>query len=240
MEGVMTTTSHNRYRFWNIAFAASAGLALAAAATATEAAPAAYLQSAAITGAGNVLTLNRVPVQDNTGKITYKNVLMTFAVDNTGKLTLNTASVSIIASPTLNVGAYKPGTYNGYNVGSDSTNHYFIAGAPGVGADGRISGSIQRITTNNYTSVFNASWTSGPVIGHPLEALLVQAGITSNGYNWGIMGTAGASTASSGWRPGDIIGVIQTGNQLSMWNFGQGKVPVSSLTFTLCPTANPC
>lgn len=222
----------------NAIICAGIGLSINAACLTADAAPAVFLQSAAVSGASNVLTLTRVPVQDATGKITYKNVAMSFNVDAAGKLTLNTASVSIVASPTLAVGAYKPGTYNGYNLLTYTNSHYFIAGSPGVGADGRISGSIQRITDDSRDT-FNAGWTSGPVTGHPLEALLTQAGVP-NGYSWGIMGTAGNYTTGSGWNPGDIIGVIQTGNQLSMWNFGKGKIPLTSLTFTLCPTAAPC
>ena len=42
---------------------------------------------------------------------------MLFNVDAAGKLTLDNASVNISISPTLAVGAFKPGTYNGYSAG---------------------------------------------------------------------------------------------------------------------------
>jgi len=112
---------------------------------------------------------------------------------------------------------------------------------PGVGDGGRISGSIQRINVvSSGFDTFNANWTSGAITGHPHQAKLNAAGITSTAFNWGVMGAAGSGTVSSGWKAGDIIGVIQNGNQLCIVNFGVDKNADTSLAFTLCPTANPC
>jgi hypothetical protein len=209
---------------------------------ALAATPTIFMESAAISGAGDALKLARVPVQKADGTVIYKDISMLFDVDNSGNVTLQPAFVRITASPTLVVGAFKPGTYNGYvayYTGNPLRDTTFKVGSPGVGSGGRISGSIQRITVYQNDG-FNASWTSGAITGHPQQAKLNAAGITSTAYNWGVMGTAGPFTISSGWKAGDIIGVIQNGNQLSIVNFGIDKNADTNLTFTLCPTANPC
>lgn len=198
--------------------------------------PAIFMQSATINGAADTVTLTRIPVRKANGSIIYKDISMVFDVDSVGNVSLDTTSVKITASPTLNVGAFKPGTYNGYKLWVSST---FKVGSPGVSSGGRISGSIQRITTVD-DDIFNASWTSGPITGHPFQAQLNAAKITSTAYNWGVMGTGGEYTINSGWKAGDIIGAIQTGNQLSLVNFGVDNKADATLTFTLCPTAAPC
>jgi hypothetical protein len=201
------------------------------------AAPTIYMQSATINGASNVITVSRVPVLNGAGVITYKDISMGFIVDTLGNVTFNNAALRIVASPVLNVGAFKPGTYYGYSGYNDG--HTFKVGAPGVGTGGRISGSISRITSIS-PDIFNASWTSGPIAGHPHQAKLTAAGITSTAFNWGVMGTAGGYTQEGGWKAGDIIGTVQNGNQLSIVNYGIDNKADATLTFDLCPTANPC
>ncbi|WP_411728103.1 hypothetical protein [Methyloglobulus sp.] len=197
------------------------------------------MQQATINGAADAVTLTRVPVMKADGIIIYKDISMFFNVDSAGNVTLPSALVQITPSPTINVGAFKPGTYNGYDLAPQCGGHTFKVGSPGVGSGGQISGSIQRINGSNCDT-FNASWTSGPITGHPHQAKLNAAGITSTAYNWGVMGTAGGQTVVSGWKAGDIIGAVQTGNQLSLVNFGVDNKADTVLAFTLCPTANPC
>jgi hypothetical protein len=205
--------------------------------------PALFMQSATIKGAANALTLRRVPAQDADGKITYKDISMRFDVDAFGNVTLNTDSVKITPSPTLKVGEFKQGTYNGYHacdiLSPPRCDATFKVGSPGVGSGGRISGSIQRISGRDDDE-FSASWTSGPIAGHPHEAKLNEAGITSTAYNWGVMGTAGSHTQNSGWKAGDIIGAVQAGGNLTLVNFANDNKADSTLAFTLCPTADPC
>lgn len=202
-----------------------------------SAAPTIFMQSATIQGASDKVTVNRVPVQDAAGNITYKNVVMAFNVDPQGRLSLRPGSFTITPSPILNVGAFKPGTYRGYQTSYGGGT--FKVGSPGIGPGGRISGSIQRVTTSPRDA-FNANWISGPIAGHPNQAQLNAANIASTAYNWGVMGTAGEYTTSSGWNAGDIIGVIQNGDQLSIVNYGNDNIPDATLSFDLCPTADPC
>ena len=74
--------------------------------------PTIYLQSATINSAADAVTLNRVPVMNAAGTILYKDISMFFTVDTLGNVTLPPALVRITPSPTINVGAFKPGTYN--------------------------------------------------------------------------------------------------------------------------------
>ncbi len=202
--------------------------------------PTIYMQSATINGASNVVTVSRVPVQKAAGVITYKDISMGFIVDTLGNVTFNGAALKIVASPLLNVGAFKQGTYRGPRVcshgGCSST---FKVGAPGVGTGGRISGSISRVVTVGDDE-FSATWTSGPIAGHPNQAQLTTAKITSTAYNWGTMGTMGTYKPGPPWNAGDIIGAIQSGNQVSIVNFGNDNIADATLSFDLCPTANPC
>ncbi len=231
-------------KFGHLTTAVVIGLVSGYAPAALPAVPAIFMQQATINGAADAVTLTRVPVRNAAGTIIYKDISLFFNVDSAGNVTLPSALVQITPSPTINVGAFKQGTYNGYSLAPGcGLNNNFKVGSPGVGSGGRISGSIQRINDSNCDT-FNASWTSGPITGHPNQAKLNAAGITSTAYNWGVMGTAGTTTASSngvrGWQAGDIIGAVQTGNQLSLVNFGIDNKADTALAFTLCPTANPC
>jgi hypothetical protein len=237
---------HRRDSFSFLIAATAVGLVSAYAPASLGVEPAIFMQSATISGAGNALTLGRVPVKDANGKITYKDISMLFTVDNAGNVTLDPQSVSITSSPPLNAGTFKPGHYRGYKACNEADCKGDFTVGTGGGNGGRISGSIQRINifqgagSADISDVFNASWTSGPINGHPDEAKLKAAGITSTAYSWGVMGTAGAFTKGSGWRAGDIIGAIQTGNQLTLVNFGDDNKSDASLTFDLCPADKPC
>ncbi len=185
-------------------------------------------------GNDNRLNILRVPVIDGTGTVRYYDVALTFTVDGTGKLALNSSATKIVASPNLSVGAFKPGIYMG---GPGSCQH--TVGSPGVVGGTRVSGSIaddqNDCIADNFFE-FNASWVSGSIAGHPNEAVLRAAGITFEGYSWGILGNVGADWDDWGWKAGDIIGVIQSGQQLTIHNFGNDKKEDTSATFTLCPS----
>jgi|GEM_PF-6876441 len=201
--------------------------------------PTIYMQSATINGASDALALTRVPVQDAAGKIAYKNIVMAFDVDDQGKLSLRPGSFKITASPALLVGQFKPGVYQGSVW--DPTDHdtvLYDVGSPGVLTGGRTAGSINSRPTRS-TDQFNAAWVCGPIKGHPNEAALKAAGITSSNLCWGSVQITNSSNSYDtypGWKSGDIIGVVQTGNSLSIHNFGDDNVENAALVFTLCPT----
>jgi hypothetical protein len=188
--------------------------------------PRALFQMGTPQGLNNQLGVTRVPVVDSRGTVTYYDITLVFAVDATGKITLNSGATKIIASPNIAVGSFTPGTYRG---GPDDCDH--VVGAPGIVGGGRVSGSLAS-TTNCY-SILSASWVSGSISGHPNEAALRAAGITFQGYSWGIVGEVGQNWEIDGWAAGDIIGVIQSGRQLVIHNFGKDNTEDRSAVFTL-------
>ena len=202
--------------------------------------PTIFMQSATINGASDALALTRIPVQDAAGKITYKNIIMAFDVDDQGKLSLRPSSFKITTSPTLLVGQFKQGVYQG----SVHASYYpyevvlYDVGSPGVLTGGRTAGSIHSRPVSGAHE-FNAAWVCGSIKGHPNEAALKAAGITSSSLCWGsVQVTNNDSRIDTypGWKSGDIIGAVQTGNSLSIYNFGDDNVENAALVFTLCPT----
>jgi len=192
--------------------------------------PRAFLQWGTPSGLDNKLNINRVPVVDAAGVIRYYDVALAFNVDSAGKLTLNSTAAKIAASPSLTVGAFRPGIYRG---GAFTCEH--VVGAPGVVGGGRISGSIAE---SNCSRTFNASWVSGPIAGHPNEGALKAAGITFQGYSWGVLGEVSDSWQDTGWDRGDLIGVVQSGQQLIIHNFGNDNKEDTSAVFTFCSSCD--
>jgi len=170
-----------------------------------------------------------VPVKTSTGALLYRDITIPFLVAPGGAVTLNTAGLKIEPSPKVLVGKFLPGTYDGVK-GYD-----FTIGTPGIGPDGRVTTSIQ----GDGSRVFNANWVSGPIAGHPYEALLTAARVPA-GQTWGIMGDTSAYYYGSTWAQGTIISAVQTGNQLTLTNYGTSNLPRSTLVFNLCPTSDPC
>lgn len=192
----------------------------------TWAQPRAFFQWGTTQALDNRVNLSRVPVRDNAGVVKYYDIALTFNVDAAGRLSLNTTATRITVSPELVVGAFRPGIYE--NDGCE-----YPVGTPGVVSGGRISGSIGG--SNDCLIDLSVAWVSGPIAGHPNEATLRAAGITFQGYSWGIVGNLGSVWASQGWVPGDIVGVVQSGQQIIIHNFGDDNREDSSAVFTLCP-----
>jgi hypothetical protein len=195
-------------------------------ATEAWAQPRAFLQWGVPQGLDNRLNIARVPVSISTGVIKYYDVALTFTVDSAGRLVLNTTATKITPSPELTVGAFRPGIYE------DSGDCEYTVGAPGVAGGGRVSGSLGG--GSGCFDELSVSWVSGPIAGHPNEAALRSAGITFQGYSWGILGEAHGDWVDLGWAPGDLVGVVQSGQQLTVHNFGNDNREDSSAVFTFC------
>ncbi len=189
--------------------------------------PRAFFQFATPQGLENRMNLSRVPVRAANGSIKYFDVALTFTVDAAGRLTINNAATRITPSPELVVGAFRPGIYV-------NTAEEYIVGAPGV-AGNRVSGSIG---TRAFGPLLNIAWVSGPIAGHPDEALLRAAGITFEGYSWGTVGVVGSTWFNNGWEAGEIVGVVQSGQSLTIHNFGDDNRVDTTAVFTFCPTCS--
>jgi hypothetical protein len=213
----------------NAGLRAVALLALVALVSASEAwaQPRAFFQSGTPVGLDNRLNVARVPVRNSAGVIKYYDVALTFNVDATGKLTVNNAATKITLSPELVVGAFRPGIYEQGSLGCR-----YQVGAPGVLGGGRITGSLGG--SLNCGSELDVSWVSGPIAGHPNEGALQAAGITFQGYSWGVVG----ETSWGGWGSGDLVGVVQSGQNLVIHNFGDDNKEDSSAVFVACPSCS--
>jgi hypothetical protein len=197
---------------------------------AMAATPDIWLQSAGIGGAGDTITVTRVPVRDASGDIKYKIITIRFRVDANGNPTLAPGFPKVKAAPALIPYTFIAGTYK------DSDGCKFIVSGPGASSGGRTSWAIRK-TTDFCLNGFklNAAWVTGPIKGHPNQASLQTAKIIYPGYSYGTVG----EPYSNGWSSGDIIGADQSGNQLTLHLFRpNNNVEDSNAVFTLCP-GNP-
>jgi len=208
-------------------------LALVALFSAAEAwaQPRAFFQSGTPAGLDNRLNVSRVPVRNSAGVIKYYDVALTFNVDAAGKLTLNNTATKITLSPELVVGAFRPGIYTQGSIGCE-----YQVGAPGVAGGGRITGSLGG--SLNCGNDLDVSWITGPIAGHPNESSLQAAGITFQGYAWGVVGEVDSHWISQGWDSGDLVGVVQSGQNLIIHNFGDDSQEDSNAVFVLCPSCS--
>jgi hypothetical protein len=223
-----------------IALSAFATLAVGSAFGAT---PTVYAQDATITGAGDVETITRIPVQTSTGSILYYNVTTTFGVTSAGALSV--VSTTIVPSPSLIISNFQAGTYASPAGGYTWTDH--LSG-PGIGSGGTTAWSFQS-NGGAYPACsypYTASWYTGPISSNPYAKRITAAGITSTDYSYGITGalisdcTSGAADFGAPGGVGALIGAAQTGNSLTIVSFTDtgGKdhsVPIAEITYTLSP-----
>ena len=125
----------------------------------------------------NTVVITRVPTTTATGAVKYWNITLQFNIDGvTGTPTLTPLFPTIVTSPSVAVGNFKPGTYK------DSAGKKYTVGGPNIVAGGRTSWSISMVP-NLSGFVFNAAWATGPIAGHPNQASLTERTITSTAFS---------------------------------------------------------
>jgi hypothetical protein len=178
--------------------------------------------------AGNTVSMTRIPVKTSTGAVLFKDIQIQFTVDNLGNTTLSAGFPKVTVSPVIPT-SFKAGTYKdiyGYK--------YTVSGpAPIVG--GRTMWRIQRITPAGY--IFEASWATGAVSGHPFQTQLTRNKITSTVYTWGVVGASNDVTLFY-LNINEILGVQQIGNQLvfHLYNDPISNAETGTAQLTLCAT----
>ena len=192
-------------------------------------------ESATLSGASNQVVITRVPITDQFGAVKYWDIQLQFTLDPlTGKPSVSTGFPTVVTSPSITVGNFKPGTYR------DSLGRKYTVGGPNVAAGGRTSWSLAAVPS---ASGFFASlaWTTGPVVGHPNQASLNARTITSTAFSWGTMGAHNdffSNTPFYVWSNGNVVGASQTGNTLSLHLFSDlNAVEDSTTTLIFCSTA---
>jgi hypothetical protein len=240
-----------RYQFWNLAlsiatllFSASVGhaqiddeLSQEATAAATATILGQYASNVAV---ANIVTLFRTPVTVGAAT-TYWDITIevTPTLNTSGVVTGFKTATSAVHSPTLLVGAFKAGIYQG-PAGIDSGGMGLTLTGPGIGS-GVTTWSIA--TAPGYdpcTIPGTAEFWVGPLTSSAIAARLKAAKITSTDWSFGEMGTytcyPGAFNENN-WPINGILGFSQVGNTITVASFSaygtDYSQPVDELTYTL-------
>jgi len=200
-------------------------------------APYAEVQFATLSGSTNSISLTMLPVVLSNGSVVYKNVTIPIDVaeSTTGVVTLTAGALTTVAAPIGTANGLKAGNYTG--PGGGNVQLLTLSG-PGVTTGGATEWSLSTSAgnTGGCTYPTSATFYVGPLTSNPLYARLKKAGITSTAWSYGIMGNQPCS-AGSYWYNGNIIGVSQTGNALTIVSFSSDgaadqPTPVAQITYT--------
>jgi hypothetical protein len=206
-----------------------------------EATPAEYaeFQYATLTGTNNTINATMVPVVTPTGTV-YKNITFAVKVAANGAITLVSGTPTVVAAPSVLATAFKTGPYVGPSNVNGGGNEITVSG-PGIVVGGTSVWSLTASAgANACTYPASATWWVGPPTsqGNPNYYRLQKLGITSSAYSYGTVGGSTSSSCSNGnWDSGALIGVSQTGSQLtiasftSLGSFDQSH-PLDQITYT--------
>lgn len=203
--------------------------------------PSASFEFSTITGSGDTITANWVPVVDSSGTTTYMNITLLFHVDSSGNLTVAPGYPKVIPSPAPLVSSFRAGTYVGPSTILSGEMLITVSG-PGVTTGGATEWSLAAAPgAPGCTFPDSASWYVGPLTSNPLYARLEAAGITSTAWYYGVASSECATSANAGaWNPKTLMGISQIGNSLTIVSFTgySGKdssTPADQVTYTLKP-----
>jgi hypothetical protein len=178
--------------------------------------------------AGNTVSMTRIPVRTSTGTVLFKDIQIQFTVDNLGNTTMSPGFPKITASPPPIPSAFKAGTYK------DIRGRKYLVSGPAIIPGGRVMWRIQETAPVNL--IFEASWATGAVTGHPFQAQLNRNKITSMLYTWGVVGAINEFNTFF-LNLNDVLGAQQIGNQLVFHLYNDfTAVETSTATLTLCAT----
>ena len=200
--------------------------------TATTA-PYSLFNYASLTGSGNTVTANWVPVVLSDGKTIYKSVTLLFNVDASGNLTIASGYPHVINAPVMLVSSFKAGSYVGPSTILGGTAYITVSG-PGATTGGATEWSLAAGPgANGCTYPDTATWYDGPLTSNPLYPRIKAAGITSNAWSYGV----GEANCYLQWAYNPLIGVSQIGNSLTIVSFSNNgvdyKEPQATITYEL-------
>jgi hypothetical protein len=179
--------------------------------------------------------MTRIPVKTSTGTVLLKDIQIQFTVDNLGNTTMSPGFPKITPTPPPPISGFRAGTYKDFR-----GKKYFVTG-PAPIAGGRVMWRIRQETVGANPEVYEASWASGAVAGHPFQPQLASRTITSTIYSWGVVGAFHPITTAHVFYPitvvNGVVGAQQIGNQLVIHAFWNGDhIEDGSATLTLCAT----
>jgi hypothetical protein len=189
-----------------------------------ETTPASYaqFQYATLSGTTNALNVSQLPVVTATGTV-YKNLTLQVEVDSKGNITVAPGSPTVTAAPSTLASSFKDGNYVGPSTVNSGANLITVSG-PGVVVGGTTVWSLTASPdASTCTYPASATWWVGPPssTNNPLYIRLQNAKISSTAFSYGTIGSVGSSSCpeSDYWGRGTLIGVSQTGNQLTISSF---------------------
>ena len=193
------------------------------------------LQDATISGSGNTITINNMPVRTSHGTI-YRDVTIEIRVDENGVVSFAPGArptdipKPIVQAPALppRVQQFREGTY----AAEGGTLMQLTYVKPTFGG-------VPLWTFTQFGAqpgpIAEATWYEGPIVGSPHAAAIRRAGITSMLYSYGV-----STNGTGSFAPHSIIGATQTGDELTVVSFrhgccGNGKSPtgIESYTYTV-------
>ena len=179
--------------------------------------------------AGNTVSMTRIPVKTSTGAVLFKDIQIQFTVDNLGNTTMSAGFPKITTSPPPIPSAFKAGTYK------DSRGRKYQVSGPAIISGGRVMWTIQETAPAGV--IFEASWATGAVVGHPFQAQLTRNKITSTLYAWGVVGAINSFNTFF-LNVNDVLGAQQIGTQLIFHLYNDfTAVETSTAALTLCATS---
>jgi hypothetical protein len=231
----MTTTNLNSWRAAAIAIFVGAIVNVAQAQTS----PAPLFQNASLTGTGNTITATRVPVVISATITIYVDITLQFNSDSNGNLTLASGFPQIAASASTLTGNFTAGIYVGPATLFNGKGLISVTG-PSVSDSGATLWSLAAAAGTDPSLYFtSANWWVGPIANNPYSTRIQKANITSTAYAYGIeTSTASAPDPWYSGTNGNLIGVTQTGNVISIATFstnggGDQSTPYAIVSFTL-------
>jgi len=191
-------------------------------------------QDAGTSSASNIVTMQRVPVQNGANPVQYFDVTITLAPTFTGsKVSGITASATSAPSAILQTRHFVAGTYI-----DQSGNSYTVSG-PGVGIGGGTVWSISE-KSGGTDCLAQATWYTATGNSNPENGRVQAAKITSTLYSYGVEGTAqgACNDYKATFGTDTLIGAYQSGNSLVISSFtlyydGDWQNPLDEITLTL-------
>jgi len=235
----MTLLNGTRYS-WRAArqFTLIMTLALSTIAARAQTSPYTMFQYSTLTGSGNTITANWVPVVTANGTI-YENVTLLFDVDSSGNLTIAPGYPQMVMAQLPRVTSFQAGTY----VGPSSIyggQMIIIVSGPGIAPGGATEFALAAAAgANSNTFPSSGTWYVGTIANNPLAARLKAAGITSTAMAYGVGGSGCYCSADNyAWNQNVLMGASQVGNALTFYSFtdSNGKdynEPLDQITYTL-------
>lgn len=163
---------------------------------------------------GQQIRLFGLPTTDANGKVKYYDVTVSLTIGANGR-PASSAAVETAPSPKVKATEFLPGAYVALSDGVPCT----LVNSP---FSGRVQYDLR--CTRSDGDLITMTWYNGPIAGHPLEALLVNAGLDTlpgnEEYSWGrVTFTNAGSQFGCLTTFGHLFGARQVGDLLTLSNY---------------------